>query len=47
MKEKLIITLTKQVEGTYNVKFDESTSSKVDIKDTKDYTIEDLLILCA
>ncbi|WP_264374738.1 MULTISPECIES: DEAD/DEAH box helicase family protein [unclassified Wolbachia] len=41
------VTLTKQAEGIYNVKFDESASSSVDIKDTKDYTDEDLLTLCA
>ncbi|WP_265030365.1 DEAD/DEAH box helicase family protein [Wolbachia endosymbiont (group B) of Athalia cordata] len=41
------VTLTKKEEGIYNVKFDESASSSVDIKDTKDYTDEDLLTLCA
>ena len=40
------ITLTKKEEGTYSVKFDESDPSSVDIKDTKDYTAEDLLTLC-
>ncbi|WP_264953190.1 MULTISPECIES: DEAD/DEAH box helicase family protein [unclassified Wolbachia] len=40
------VTLTKKEEGTYNVKFDESASSSVDIKDTKDYTDKDLLTLC-
>ncbi|WP_264729850.1 DEAD/DEAH box helicase family protein [Wolbachia endosymbiont (group B) of Episyrphus balteatus] len=40
------VTLTKKEEGTYNVKFDESASSSVDIKDTTDYTDEDLLTLC-
>jgi hypothetical protein len=41
------VTLTKQEGGTYNVKFDGSASSSVGIKDTKDYTVEDLLTLCA
>ncbi|WP_264719405.1 DEAD/DEAH box helicase family protein [Wolbachia endosymbiont (group B) of Eucosma cana] len=41
------VTLTKKEEGIYSIKFDESDPSSVDIKDTKDYTAEDLLTLCA
>ncbi|WP_438456576.1 DEAD/DEAH box helicase family protein [Wolbachia endosymbiont of Kerria lacca] len=46
-EREIDITLTKQAEGTYNVKLDIGDSSSVDIKDTKDYTVEDLLNLCA
>lgn len=46
-EREIDITLTKQAEGTYNVKLDIGDSSSVDIKDTKDYTDEDLLTLCA
>ncbi|MGL9718915.1 MAG: hypothetical protein ACR5K9_10020 [Wolbachia sp.] len=41
------VTLTKRAEGKYNVKFDGGTSSSIGIKNTKDYTTEDLLTLCA
>ncbi|WP_395463223.1 DEAD/DEAH box helicase family protein [Wolbachia endosymbiont of Cantharis cryptica] len=45
-ERQIDVTLTKRAEGIYNIKFDESTSSQVGIKDTKDYTVEDLLTLC-
>lgn len=46
-EREIDITLTKQAEGTYNVKLDVGDSFSVDIKDTKDYTVEGLLNLCA
>lgn len=43
---KVNVTLKKQNNNTYSVKFAED-SSQIDIKETRDYTTEDLLTLCA
>ncbi|MFP3021395.1 MAG: DEAD/DEAH box helicase family protein [Wolbachia sp.] len=43
--EQVSVTLTKQSEDTYNVKFDKNTS-KVDVKNVTDYSTKDLLTLC-